>query len=34
MKYEQEIIQIINIYAPTNPTERENFYTSLQSFID
>ena len=34
MKYEQEILQIINIYAPTNPTDRKNFYTNLQNFID
>ena len=33
-KYEQEILQIINIYAPTNPTDRKNFYTNLQNFID
>ena len=34
MKYEQEILQIINIYAPANPTDRKNFYTNLQNFID
>ena len=33
-KYEQEIFQIINIYAPTNPTDRKNFYINLQSYID
>ena len=33
MKYEQEIFQI-NIYAPTNPTDRKNFYTNLQDFVD
>ena len=33
-KYEQEILQIINIYAPTNPTDRKNFDTNLQNFID
>ena len=34
MKYEQEIFQIINIYTPTNPTDRKNFYINLQSYID
>ena len=34
MKYEQEIFQIINIYAPTNPTDTKKFYINLQSYID
>ena len=34
MKYEQEIFQIINIYASTNPADRKNFYINLQNFID
>ena len=34
IKYEQEILQIINIYSPTNPRDRKNFYINLQNFID
>ena len=34
IKYEQEILQIINIYSPTNPTDRKDFYINLQKFID
>ena len=34
MKYEQEIMQIINIYSPTNPTNRKIFYINLQKFIE
>ena len=34
MKYEQELLQIINIYSPTNPTDTTNFYINLQNFID
>ena len=34
MKYEQEILQIINIYSPTNSKDRKNFYINLQNFIN
>ena len=34
MKYEREILQIINIYSPTNPTDRKHFYINLLKLID
>ena len=34
IKYEQEIIQIINIYSPSNPKDTKDFYINLQKFID
>ena len=34
IKYEQEILQIRNIFSPTNPTERKHFYINLQKLID
>ena len=32
IKYDQEIFQIINIYAPTKPADRKSFYINLQNF--
>ena len=34
IKYGQEMLQIINIYSPTNPANRKDFYINLQNFID
>ena len=33
IKFEQEIFQLINIYAPTKPANRKNFYNKLRNFI-
>ena len=33
IKFEQEISQLINIYAPTKPTNRKSFYNKLGNFI-
>ena len=34
LQFEEEIFQIINIYAPTNTSVRKTFYITLQNIIE
>lgn len=34
IQFEQELFQLINIYAPTKPSIRKKFHNNLQTFIE